>query len=89
MPTPESWRFDLEQRLDEQTRNITIFENYYDGDHRMAFVTAKFREAFGEIFQTLVDNWCEIVVDAPVERLAIEGFRFGNDQAADEDAWRI
>jgi hypothetical protein len=89
MPTPEEWRFDLECKLDQQIRDTQIFTDYYDGNHRMAFVTSKFREAFGEIFDTLVDNWCELIVDAPVERLGIEGFRFDGDESADAAAWKI
>jgi hypothetical protein len=89
LPTPEEWRFTLECQLDEQARDIDLPDRYYDGDHRMAFVTAKYREAFGEIFDSLVDNWCEIVVDAPVERLGIDGFRIDGSQEADDDAWKV
>jgi hypothetical protein len=89
LATPEEWRYHLELKLDEQAQFIQIFEDYYAGRHRMAFVTSKFREAFGDIFDALVSNWCEIVVDAPVERLAVDGFRFSEDQAADEAAWEI
>lgn len=89
MATPEEWRYHLELRLDEQAQHIQLYEDYYAGRHRTAFVTSKFREAFGDIFQALVSNWCEIVVDAPVERLAVEGFRFADDQEADQTAWDI
>lgn len=89
MATPEEWRYHLELKLDEQAQFIQLYEDYYAGRHRMAFVTSKFREAFGDIFKALVSNWCEIVVDAPVERLAVDGFRFSEDQAADDVAWEI
>lgn len=89
MASPEEWRYHLELRLDEQAQFIQLYEDYYAGRHRMAFVTSKFREAFGDIFEALVSNWCEIVVDAPVERLAVEGFRFADDTEADERAWDI
>ena len=46
-----------------------MLEAYYDGEHPLQFATAKFREAFGNLFSAFADNWCEIVVDAPVERL--------------------
>lgn len=89
MPTPEEWRYELECQLDEQAQMIDLPERYYDGDHRMAFVTAKYREAFGEVFDSLVDNWCEVIVDAPVERLAVDGFRVDGAQEADDDALRV
>lgn len=87
--TPEQWRDYLEQKLVQQQRDVELFEQYYDGEHRLAFATLKFRQSFGWLFKALADNWCQIVVDAPVERLFIEGFRFGSTQEADEDAWAI
>ncbi len=87
--TPEAWLSRLEKKLEAQQREVRVYDDYYNGDHKLAFATLKFREAFGGLFNSFADNWCEIVVDAPVERLAIEGFRFGKDKPADEDAWEI
>ena len=92
MPTPREWLALLEPRLDQQRRDIQVYEDYYNGNHRLAFATAKFRATFGDLFTTLADNWCEIVVDAPVERLTVEGFRFplnDGDSRLDQDAWAI
>jgi hypothetical protein len=49
----------------------SLYEAYYDGQHRLAFATSKFREAFANLFSAFADNWCEIVIDAPVERLVV------------------
>lgn len=89
MPTPEEWRDQLNQRLDTRRSTVRHFEAYYEGEHRLAFATAKFREAFGDIFNGFSDNWCGVVVDAAVERLEVQGFRFGRDANADDEAWRI
>lgn len=91
MPTPEQWRAYLLERLDYQAADIRIFSDYYDGIHTRSFqlVSAKYREAFGEMVRTLISNWCQIIVDAPVERLEITGFRFSGDQQADDSAWAI
>jgi hypothetical protein len=87
--TPENWRDLLLARLAAQRFEIAVPEAYYNGDHPLQFATSKFREAFGSLFAAFADNWCPIVVDAPVERLAIIGFRFGDGTSGDEDAWRI
>lgn len=87
--TPAGWLAYLEQKLADQQREIDLFEKYYNGEHRLAFATLKFRQSFGWLFKALADNWCEIVVDAPVERLFVEGFRFGKDKPADTKAWDI
>lgn len=87
--TPAGWLAYLEQKLADQQRQIQLYEDYYAGRHRLAFATLKFRQSFGWLFKALADNWCEIVVDAPVERLFVEGFRFGSTEPADQDAWAI
>lgn len=87
--TPAAWLSYLEKKLANQQREIRLYEDYYDGNHRLAFASLKYRQSFGYLFKALADNWCEIVVDAPVERLAVEGFRFGNELPGDDSAWDI
>jgi hypothetical protein len=68
---------------------MSVYDAYYEGDQTLALVTRKFRDAYGALFQDLTDNYMQLVVEAPAERLRVQGFRFGNDQDADTDAWRI
>jgi hypothetical protein len=86
--SPRWWLKRLCTELDERWRDMAIYDDYYEGRHRVAYATAKFREAFGSLFRAFSDNWCPIVVDASVERLAVEGFRFGAEEA-DRAAWDI
>lgn len=87
--TPAAWLSLLERQLAEQQSVIQLPDDYYDGRHRMAFATAKFRQTFGALFKALADNWCPTVVDAAVDRLTIWGFRFGDTEDADTKAWDI
>jgi hypothetical protein len=87
--TPGAWLTRLEAQLERQQKAIKLPDDYYDGKHRLAFATAKFRQTFGALFTALSSNWCPNVVDAAVDRLAIWGFRFGEDEAADREAWDI
>lgn len=87
--TPGAWLTYLELKLADQQRTVQLCEDYYNGKHRLAFATAKFRQAFGALFRAFADNWCVTVVDAPVERLFVEGFRLGSDKPADTEAWAI
>jgi hypothetical protein len=87
--TPMDWLSILSARLDAQALNAAVFEAYYDGDHPLQFATSKFKEAFGNLFSAFADNWCPIVVDAPVERLQVVGFRMKTATSADNDAWDI
>jgi hypothetical protein len=94
--TPASWLQVLEQRLDHRWTMGSgaqlawgVYDAYYEGDHVLHFATRKFREAFGSLFAAIADNWCQLVVDSSVERLKVQGFRFGAGQSADDDAWGI
>ena len=87
--TPADWLRILFERLAAQRDDVAVPEAYYDGEHPLQFATSKFKEAFGNLFGAFADNWCQIVVDAPVERLRIVGFKTRDSDEADEDAWAI
>ena len=89
MPTPAEWRDLLVARLDHRWAELRVYDAYYEGDHELAFATRKFREVYGSLFRALTDNWMPIVVDSSVERLRVQGFRFGGQKKADTEAWRI
>ncbi|MGZ4530816.1 MAG: phage portal protein [Mycobacteriaceae bacterium] len=83
--------FELRQRAPE----IELCERYFEGIHRLQFATSRFRQTFGNLFHEFADNWMTLIVDASVERLNIQGFRFDSDNAkdaayeGDSDAWEI
>lgn len=79
----------LENELTSRQTTLARLQDYHDGKHRLAFTSQKFREAFGGMFASFADNWCQLVVDAVEERLNVEGFRYGTDPNADADAWKI
>lgn len=85
---PLWWVAKLERTLDGDQRALIKYDDYYEGRHRLAFATSKFRDAFGDMFSAFADNWCDLVVDAAEERLHIQGFRL-DDVAGDSEAWRI
>jgi hypothetical protein len=88
--TPAAWLEALERALDERwARQMRLPDDYYNGEHRLAFATSKFREAFGNLFAPFADNWCPLIVSSSAERLNVQGFRFGGQATADKDAWSI
>lgn len=86
--TPAQWRDELARALDERQERIALYSRYYDGQHRLQFATSKFKEAFGELFEAFATNWMALICDSAVERLNIQGFRFGENDA-DDEAWAI
>jgi hypothetical protein len=91
--TPGAWLERLSARLDARWTMPVVgwgsHDAYFEGDHRLAFATGKFREAFGSLFGPLADNWMPLVVESKVERLKVQGFLFGQATSGDEAAWDI
>lgn len=80
----------MAQDLETERQRLDRYDKYYDGEHPLAFASAKFRAAFGGLFDQLAQNWCPLVVSAVLERLAVVGFRArGADGTADSRAWDI
>ena len=79
----------LEVELNARQSSLSKLQDYYDGKHRLAFSSEKFRNAFGGMFAAFSDNFMPLVVSAVEERLNVEGFRLGDDPSADRDAWNI
>lgn len=88
--SPEWWLLNLYRRLLGRQPEIRRYEDYYEGRHRLNFVTSEYREEFGKMLAGVTDNWMELVVDAVEERLHVDGFRIPGDTAdpgADKAAW--
>ncbi|GAA3473894.1 hypothetical protein GCM10018965_084470 [Nonomuraea roseola] len=84
------WVFHLERELAVQSSRAQRFDDYYEGRQQLSFVQAKFREAFGAMFDGYwADNFSSLIVDSVAERLGIDGFRFTEDPEADADALDI
>ena len=86
-PTQLAARFDAE--LDRRAGQIDRYWSYYRGQAHVLYATVKFRQHFGRLLSEISDNWCEVIIDSAVERLRVTGFRFGDDEIADEKAWEI
>jgi hypothetical protein len=87
--TPAAWLELLERRLDERWKRMSVYDAYYEGDQELRFASQKWTEAFGSTFGIGADNWMPLVVDSSVERLKVQGFRYGSAEDADAEAWAI
>jgi Phage portal protein, SPP1 Gp6-like len=87
--SPEWWLQRLEARLLARQQPMALFDDYYRGNHRLSYHSARMLGAFGQTFRELRVNYCGVVVDALAERLDVNGFRFAEDQRAADAAWGI
>ena len=65
--------------------------SYYNGAHPIVYNASKLREIFGEIDAAFNENWCNVVVDAVLDRIGIAGFAVGQDERRGEallQLWR-
>jgi len=58
-------------RLARSQDKYRLYRDYYEGDHRLAFATDKYRTTFGNLFAAFADNLCPAVVDAVADRLQV------------------
>lgn len=90
--TPEQWRDHLYVELHERQRGIARFQAYYDGRHPLPQAPKKIEEKFRTFAEQARTNWCQLIVDAPAERLEVVGFKFGTGDDAEAatalDVWR-
>lgn len=86
---PLWWLDKLSRRLIQKRRRTKIFWDYYHGNHRLLFATAKFREAFGGLFNEFADNWCRPPIEALNGRIDLTGFRIDPKSEGDDDAWEF
>ncbi|HEY1117404.1 MAG TPA: hypothetical protein VGE43_06845, partial [Acidimicrobiales bacterium] len=76
----------LDQQLTKRKRGLKRLDDYYTGQHPLAFATSKYRHEFGAILKGFSDNWMPRVIGAPCERLQVDGFRFPDDGATAAEA---
>lgn len=72
--------------------DYALANDYYEGRHRLAFATEKFRNAFGSLLKAFADNLCPTIVDTVADRLQVTGFASEADETVSEvaaDIWRV
>ena len=78
------------KRLKENQTKYEKTTRYYKGDHDLAFASAKFKNAFGELFREFSLNLCPAVCDAVRDKLRIENFSVENgDRNLPKKGWAI
>lgn len=87
-PSPAWWVERLSKELDARRDENAVYRRYVDGDHDSPSLQEKASVAFQRIIGLAPTNLCGLIVSTTAEKLAVQGFRFGED-TDDEDAWAI
>jgi hypothetical protein len=83
----------LLRQLEERAPLIDLYEDYYEGRHRLSFISTPYRKHFGQMLAAASENWMALVVKSPVERMSVQGFVAGEGDNADlnraaSDLWQ-
>lgn len=85
--SPNWWLHRLTGCLARDQARMVLMDRYYRGDHPLPFVPRKLKAEFKAMLRRSKSNFMRIVVDAPAERLRLQGFRARGAEKADEDIW--
>jgi len=86
--SPEWWLKRLTAKLNGQRNGIEYLDQLYRGDHPLPTVPEKFRELFRGFQRLSRTNYLALVVEAPLERMNVVGFRVGESDTADDATWQ-
>ncbi|MEG8275767.1 phage portal protein [Streptomyces sp. AHA2] len=87
--SPDWWLERLWTQLQERCKYADTMRQYYSGDHPLPMIQEKARSAFQRLLKQSRSNYTGLVVDATAERIQVDGFRFGDEDVGDQEAWRI
>ncbi|MEU5361145.1 phage portal protein [Streptomyces albidoflavus] len=79
----------LEDELVSRRPAIEKASRYYRGHQPLTFASEQFQKFHGDRYKGFADNWVQVVADAPVERLTVNGFQPAESTEADKDLWRV
>lgn len=87
--SPEWWLERLWDQLQQRRRYVELMRQYAGGDHPLPMIAEKARAAFQRLLKQSRSNYAGLVVDATAERMQVDGFRLGDAEVGDSEAWRI
>lgn len=79
----------LETELRNRRWEIDRNEAYYRGRQPLTFASDQFQKYHGDRYKDFADNWVQVVSDAPVERLTVNGIKPAGMTEADQESWRV
>lgn len=89
-PTEEQeWITFLATRHDADIRGLAQLDAYYEGEQPLTYMHPDLLREVQDRLQPVVIFWPQLVVDSVEERLDVTGFRLPDEDAADDDLWRV
>lgn len=67
--------------LSAKAQAYSLLFSYYDGRQPLVYSTERLRAAFQSLDARFNENWCRVVVDSELNRIGIESWAVGGDEA--------
>ena len=87
--TPQDWITRLAQAHDTDRNRLKALNDEYELQSPRSYMHPDVLRELGDRLQQVVIAWPQLVVDSVEERLDPEGFRLPDQDAGDDDLWRI
>lgn len=87
--TDLEWVDWLSRRHDAEKPELEMLDRYYEGTQPLSYLHPEILREVGDRIRPVVIAWPQLVVDSVEERLDVEGFRLPDEDAADDDLWRV
>ena len=85
--SPAWWLHRLVGRLLMDTPRMVLMDRYYRGAHPLPYVPRVLKTEFRRMLARSRSNFMRMVIEAPSQRLKVQGFRAPGSEAADAEAW--
>lgn len=85
--SPEWWRDRLYPKLTARQPALKALDEWYSGDHPAPLHYEKARDLLRRLLAMTNTNFMQLVVDAAMERMHVEGFRVGGEIS--DAVWKI
>jgi hypothetical protein len=87
--TPDWWLDRLYKQLRERAPQIDEWDDWYSGDHPMPAGYEKASPLFERLYETTGLNMLQLVTDAGLDRMHIDGFKIAGEVSTDVwDVWQ-
>lgn len=70
-------------RLKRKTAAYGRLWDYYDGKHPLVFTSEKLKNIFRNA-ECFSENWCQVVIDAPMDRIALRGLTLSDESLSEQ-----
>jgi len=87
--TDDEWVAALAKLHDRELPELKKLDSYYEGTQPISYMQPEIMREVADRIRPVIIAWPQLVVDAVEERLDVEGFRLPDQDAVDDDFWRV